>query len=206
MNTQGKAASRDRSAYDDKNAFISRLIKPLPEAHSSTDASFRDIELILAGYQENYGLNLNPDFQRGHVWTKAQRVAFIEGLYRGTVGESQRIIQFNAPYWGLDKHEGDLPNEVQIVDGLQRLTTVRLYVADELKIFGGLRASDFNDSRYSVKMSNWRLRFNIHTFIWRHELLRYYLDINSGGTPHSKAELERVRALLKAADTTAQGE
>ncbi len=30
------------------------------------------------------GLNLDPDFQRGHVWTTRQQVKFIEFLLRGS--------------------------------------------------------------------------------------------------------------------------
>ena len=192
----------DRSAYDEKNAFICRLINPLPDPCYTVDSHFMNLEAMLASYQRDWGLNLDPDFQRGHVWTKAQRVAYIEGVMRGTVGESQRIIQFNAPHWENSHYVGDLPAEIQIVDGKQRLTTVRQYLAGELKIFGGLSVKDFDDSRYSPRMGQYRFRFNIHAFANRQELLRYYLDINSGGTPHSKAEIKRVQALLVAATET----
>lgn len=189
--------------YEQKNAFISRLIKPLPAPAYATDAQFINLEAMLESYRRDWGLNLAPDFQRGHVWTKAQRVAYVEGILRGTVGESQRIIQFNAPHWEDAKYVGDLPAEIQIVDGLQRLTTVRQYLAGELKIFGGLTVGDFDGSSYSARMGIYRFRINIHTFASRETLLRYYLDINSGGTPHSKAELKRVQALLVA--TSNQG-
>jgi len=36
----------------------------------------------------------------------------------------------------------------------------------------------------------------IHGFTKRSDLLNHYLSINSGGTPHSAEELDRVRALL----------
>ena len=187
--------------YDTKTALLSQIISPLPAPQYTIDCQFASIERQLSNYQKDWGLNLDPDFQRGHVWTTEQRIAFVEGMFRGTVGESQRVIQFNAPHWNNDKHGGDLPDEIQIIDGLQRLTAVRRFLAGEFCIFNGLCVDDFEGSRYSVKMGFHRLRFAIHSFAFRHDLLRYYLDINTGGTPHSQDEIERVRRLL----TVAQG-
>lgn len=188
-------------SYEEKNAALDQLIRPLPNPRYTIDASFRYIEHQLNGYEQDWGgLNLEPDFQRGHVWTHEQRVAFIEGIFRGTVGESQRIIQFNVPHWDDENHGGDLPNEIQIVDGLQRLTTVRMFMAGEIAIFGGLKASDLDGSKYAVNRPSYRLQFAIHNFANRADLLRYYLGINSGGTPHSTSEIERVKGLLAAAD------
>ena len=188
-------------SYEEKNAALDQLIRPLPNPRYTIDVSFRYIEHQLNGYEQDWGgLNLEPDFQRGHVWTYEQRVAFIEGIFRGTVGDSQRIIQFNVPHWDDENHGGDLPNEIQIVDGLQRLTTVRMFMAGEIAIFGGLKASDLDGSKYAVNRPSYRLQFAIHNFANRADLLRYYLAINSGGTPHSTSEIERVKGLLAAAD------
>ncbi|MFM5363260.1 DUF262 domain-containing protein [Aeromonas veronii] len=121
-------------SYEEKNAALDAIICPLPNPRYTIDAPFRYIEHMLNGYDKDWGgLNLDPDFQRGHVWTPEQRVAFMGGIFRGTVGDSQRIIQFNAPHWD-NHHGGDLPNELQIVDGLQRLTTVRMFMAGEFAI------------------------------------------------------------------------
>ncbi|MGS3149145.1 DUF262 domain-containing protein, partial [Aeromonas caviae] len=176
-------------SYEEKNAALDQLIRPLPNPRYTIDVSFRYIEHQLNGYEQDWGgLNLEPDFQRGHVWTHEQRVAFIEGIFRGTVGDSQRIIQFNVPHWDDENHGGDLPNEIQIVDGLQRLTTVRMFMAGEIAIFGGLKASDLDGSKYAVNRPSYRLQFAIHNFANRADILRYYLAINSGGTPHSTSE------------------
>lgn len=184
-----------------KTALLNRIIKPLPNPRHTVDCPFIDLEWMLDGYQKNWGgLNLEPDFQRGHVWTKAQRIAFMEGIFRGTVGENQLRIQFNAPHWEDEHHGGDLPNEIQVVDGLQRLTTVRLFIAGELRIFDGLQVGDLDESHYSTKKPCYRLLFAMHNFSRRADLLRYYLDINAGGTPHSASEIQRVRALLTDAE------
>ena len=188
----------DLISYESKNTLLKSIINPLPDPNYTVDAHFITLERMLDGYQRDWGLNLDPDFQRGHVWTLEQRVAYLEGVFRGTVGDSQRVIQFNAPHWESEQHGGDLPSEIQIVDGLQRLTSIRQFMAGELRIFNGLHVEDFDGSRYSPRMGQYRLKFSIHNFIWRRDLLSYYLDINTGGTPHSLEEIDRVKGLLAA--------
>ena len=75
-----------------------------------------------------------------------------------------------------------------------------MFMAGEIAIFGGLKASDLDGSKYAVNRPSYRLQFAIHNFANRADLLRYYLAINSGGTPHSTSEIERVKGLLAAAD------
>lgn len=183
--------------YEEKNAALDLIIRPLPQPRYTIDVAFRSIERVLSGYDKDWGgINLAPDFQRGHAWSLEQRIAYMEGIFRGSVGSSLRIIQFNAPHWENDRHCGELPDEIQIVDGLQRLTTVRMFLAEEFAIFGNLKASDLDGSHYAVNRHVYSLQFSIHSFVTRADLLRYYLAINSGGTPHSASEIERVKGLL----------
>ncbi|WP_235887964.1 hypothetical protein [Neobacillus paridis] len=46
---------------------------------------------------EELGLQLESDFQRGHVWTEYQQIKFVEYLFRG--GKSNRTLYFNHPGW-----------------------------------------------------------------------------------------------------------
>ena len=43
------------------------------------------------------GLDINPDFQREHVWSEEQQIKYIEHRLRG--GESGRDLLFNCPGW-----------------------------------------------------------------------------------------------------------
>ncbi|WP_370630743.1 hypothetical protein [Vogesella sp. XCS3] len=119
----------------------------------------------------------------------------MEGFFRGTVGNNQRIIQFNATHWKDDNHGGDLANEIQIVDGLQRLTAIRMFMSGRLSAFW-MVVDDFADSSFNPRRQSYWVKFAIHAFTHRRDLLRYYLDINAGGTPHSKDEIDRVSSLL----------
>ncbi|MFU5648574.1 DUF262 domain-containing protein [Pseudomonas aeruginosa] len=95
------------------------------------------------------GLELNPDFQRGHVWTPAQQVHFIENCLRGVVASSGLLIQFNSPSWNDDASESDLPPGLQCVDGLQRYTAVTEFVKGNVKPFG-FTAKEISRTQFSA--------------------------------------------------------
>lgn len=138
------------------------------------------------------GLQLCPDFQRGHVWSRSQQVAYVEFLLRG--GKSGRDLFFNCPSWHHQVGPGEYDDFV-CVDGLQRITAVRAFVENRIPAFGTL----FRDYTDTLRIMNDTLRVHINTLKTRREVLTWYLEINSGGTPHTKKELTRVKALLDAA-------
>lgn len=53
--------------------------------------------VFYVNYVENeikeYGLEMNPDFQRGHIWTEEQQSKYIEFILKG--GKSGRDFYFN---------------------------------------------------------------------------------------------------------------
>lgn len=182
-----------------RTEFLTHLVRPLGTAHYGCDHGWRDVEGQLDQYARDYGLNLDPDFQRGHVWTREQQAHFIENVMRRVVSRAMLVIQFNCPYWGDSDYTGDLPREMQIVDGLQRLTAVREYLKGNVRPFG-LSIDAFDRSDFDVRRRHYfLLRFEVHTFQTRKALLQHYLDLNVGGTPHAPVEIDRVRGLLAAA-------
>lgn len=130
-------------------------------------------------------LELNPDFQRGHVWSKKQQTAYMEYLLRG--GSSGREIYLNHPGWMID-WKGDFV----CVDGLQRLTACLKFLADEVPVFG-LLCSEFEDS---VPFTDVSLSIWINNLKTRKEVLTWYLEMNTGGTIHTDREIEKVKNLL----------
>jgi hypothetical protein len=131
--------------------------------------------------------DLDPEFQRAHVWTEEQQIAFVEFMLRGGKGSNE--IRFNCVGW-----MGDFRGPFVLVDGKQRLEAVRKFMANKLLVFGEYYFSDFED----------RLRIVYVDFIMMvnslpdmKSVLRWYLEINSGGTIHTDAELDKVRKLLE---------
>lgn len=182
------------------------IVRPVPKAKYEVDVGFDHLTDMLRNMVRDYGrVDMAPDFQRGHVWTEEQQTKFIENLFRGLIPSSGLLIQWNCPEFNRDRgRHCDLPEGIQIVDGLQRVTTVLRFLAEEIKPFGKT-ASDFRGTPYDTRrLFLFKLRFAIHDFQRRADLLQFYLDINSGGTPHSNEEIERVRGLLESERAVAQ--
>ena len=80
-----------------------------------------------------------------------------------------------------------------IVDGLQRLTAVRGFLENKVPVFG-----HFHDE-WEGRLDPIRYRFRVlvNSLPTRTDVLRWYLEINSAGTPHSDEEIRRVEDLLR---------
>lgn len=134
---------------------------------------------------KTHNLNLDPEYQRGHVWSVEQEIAFIEFCLQG--GESGRHIFINAPGWPNPK----LPPEV--VDGKQRLTAILKFMNSEIPAFGTL-LKNYSDK---FPLEIW-LCLRIHVVkLARRDVLKFYIDLNSGGTIHRPEEIDRVKNLLE---------
>ena len=140
-------------------------------------------------WNKEFGVNLEPDFQRGHVWSEKQQIAWLEFLLKG--GKTSRILYFNNPNWG--KYDGK--DDMVCVDGLQRFTAIKRFVNNEIKVFGHY----FNEYEDSVRLVS-GIKINVNNLQTRKEVLQWYIDFNSGGTIHTTEEIDRVKKLLEEED------
>ena len=154
------------------------------------DVSLDYLEESILRYQtegpEESRLDINPDFQRGHVWDKDKQIAYMEFMLRG--GNSARIIYMNHPGWMSD-YKGDFV----LVDGKQRLTAAMAFLTNQIPVFGGYYYKDIQ-GHLPVGI---RLQFCINNLKTRAEVLQWYLDLNTGGVVHTTEEIEKVKNLLK---------
>jgi len=157
--------------------------------------SWRFLEDTLKSYDErtniegNLGLDLDPDFQRGHVWSEDKQIAYVEFCLKG--GDSSRDILFNHPNW-----QGSYKGQMVLVDGKQRLEAVRKFLRNELPVFGHT-IDEFEDKAIMLRSSNTDFIFKVNNLKTRKEVLQWYLDLNSGGVVHTSEEIEKVRRLLE---------
>lgn len=154
------------------------------------NVSWRFMEDTLEQFREPDGLELDPDFQRGHVWTEEQQVRYVEFVLRG--GRSGRTIYFNKSGWQRGGPGRGEP--MVLVDGKQRLQAVRRFMRSEIRAFGSL-LSEFNDRPDMIRHG---FEFVVNDLQTRAEVLQWYIDLNAGGVVHSDDEIDRVRALLEA--------
>lgn len=155
----------------------------------SVDIQWSYLEKWIAAQEEECSLEIDPDFQRGHVWTEDQQIAFVEFCLRG--GVSGNYLYFNCPNYMTGSGEAGV---MVLVDGLQRLTAVRRFMANEIGILGGHRFEDF-EGYFRHFRHNFRV--NVNELPTREKVLRWYLALNDGGVVHTDSELTRVRSLLQ---------
>lgn len=134
-----------------------------------------------------YSFDMNPDFQRGHVWDVEKQRNYVEFVLRG--GQSSREIYWNCPGW-----QANYQGCMVLVDGKQRVEAARAFMRNELAIFGGHYYKDFTGT---IRSCDAYFNFNVNNLSTRAEVLQWYLDLNEGGVVHTKEELNRVRELLK---------
>ena len=159
-----------------------------PDGTYGVDVDWSDLLETIQRYTDNYGLNLCPDFQRGHVWTPEQQVAYVEAKLSG--GVPMDVIRLNHPWW-MRSFDG----EFVCVDGLQRLTAAMQFLRNDLPVFGGYFLRDIGNGRVP-RAYGYSFRVLINNLPTRAAVLQWYLELNGGGTPHSPEELARVRDLL----------
>lgn len=144
------------------------------------------------------GLVLQPDYQRGYVWTDRQAELFVGHWLEG--GEVPKIYVHRAnseEAGGPDWHKQ--PSEV--VDGQQRLKSLLRWVRGEIlaETASGARLAYADTNEVDRRALDVRI---CYVSLPRAARLRLYIRLNRGGTAHSEADVERARALL-AAETPA---
>lgn len=176
---------------------IQSIVQPIAQPSKSFQISFAELEKWIALESDSLGngtntLELMPDFQRNHVWTESQQVAFVENVLRGIVDASGLTVRFNSPSWSYDKaNYSDLDDTLVCVDGLQRITAVRKFMSGEIMAFG-LSVNQFPKTYFRQFLFS----MSIYQLQTRREVLQLYIDINTGGTPHTTAEIEKVKQML----------
>mgnify|MGYP007089698824 CR=1 FL=1 len=167
-------------------------IELLPRAHWEVDVGWKSLQYTLH-LELAQGLDLNPPWQRGHVWSPAQQVAYVEHVLRA--GESGKRLLFVCTSMNAGR-----PADYALLDGKQRLTAVLAFLRGELRVLPDARRPE----GYAVQdfvggASNLRLHV---AFEWRilvaptlSGMVDLYLRFNAGGTTHTPEELARVRAL-----------
>lgn len=171
-------------------------ILKFPTIHYNVNIPLGHLEENLQIYVKDHNLNMNPDFQRAHVWNEEQQIAYMEYLLMEPQIPQQ--IVFNHPNW-----MGSFKGEMVLLDGKQRLEAARKWLNNEIPAHGYYR-KDFThmSPEYPLQKSgriptDINLSFCIMKLKTREEILKWYINFNSGGTPHTNDEIERVKKLLE---------
>lgn len=150
--------------------------------------SWMRIEHWILDMDVDYGIDLSPDYQRGHVWSEQQSSLYVEYVLKG--GKSGMELHFNCSNFNS---AGANPGKMELVDGKQRLKATRDFLAGKLKVFG-LYIHEFEDKLHETTSPAFLIHVN--DLPTKTEVMRWYIDMNAGGTVHAKAEISRVKAMI----------
>jgi len=172
-------------------AFPWMSVKPI--AHQKTgftdnynlrDSYSNTIMDGLLGKVYHFGVDFNPEYQRGLVWTPEQKAALIQTVFdKGSIG----TFAFNRrPYSENPLYE--------IIDGKQRLSTLCEYYEDRWP-FKGYCYSELSEyDTTTFKMAS-VLEVTLEDAD-EETKLRLFLRINRAGTPVDVEHILKVQAML----------
>jgi hypothetical protein len=170
---------------EDVSSEASRPIKPWDPKQIRITTKNYTLREVFAQLEEGE-LDLAPDFQRSFVWHAKQQIRLIESILLG--------IPLPAFYFNLDSSGG-----MQVIDGVQRLTTVRRFMSDDLELSDDdlEYLHDFAEDTFSNLDSATRRRFQ-STQIVAHVIepqtpdeVKYdiFNRVNTGGSPLKAQEI-----------------
>ena len=162
-------------------------IPKFPHANYKVNIPFNQIERWISENEKHFDVQIQPDFQRGYVWSEFQQTSYLEFLLRE--GRSGKDILWNVTNW-MNGNEG---KEMVLVDGQQRLGAVRKFMRNELKVFGFLK----NEFEGKFPILQYDLVFHVNNPKTKKEVIEWYLALNTGGSIHTKEDLKPAYDILK---------
>ena len=143
----------------------------------------------LLSFQYLFGVDFNPDYQRGSVWDDEDREKLLDSIFMGR--EIGRFVFKQLPFTRTN-NDG---NYYEIVDGTQRMLTLLAFYENRFPYKGVF----YND--LSAQDKNWFMDASIGVAeidqsVTRAEVLEIFLAMNEGGKPVAKEVLDHARELL----------
>lgn len=152
--------------------------------------SQRDLSGILSMMHSDYGIDLEPDYQRGNVWTDAQKVALIDSVFRNIDIGKFTIIKRN---WGKDPNKPETPFMYEMLDGKQRITALYEFYTGKFK-YKGLYFYEMHP-RDREHFKHYSISESETEPLTDEQKYRYFLKLNTTGMPVDKKHLRKVREL-----------
>lgn len=165
-------------------------IKKITQAKYHCDVSWDYLPEWIKSHQEDVTTELEPDFQRAHVWTDEKRIKYVEFQLKG--GGSGKDIYWNCPGWmktGRKQKFGPL----QLVDGLQRVTAALKFLNNEIPAYGYF----YKDYEDRISIFEAGFHFHVNDLDDRKDILQWYIDLNDGGVVHTTEEINKVKKMLE---------
>lgn len=162
------------------------MFKNIPQLTNSGTYQVHVPWTYLNSWNSDLVKDVDPEFQRAHVWSERQQIAYVEFVLRG--GHSSKDLYWNCIGW-MGSRMGDYP--LVLVDGKQRHHAVQRFMHNEIRVFG-YYFNQFTD-RLPLDAAFIMHVNNLPSYA---HVLQWYIELNAGGVAHTDEEIEKVRNLL----------
>lgn len=150
----------------------------------------------LYGKEWHSGVDRNPFYQRGDVWTDEQREALIDSIFSGVpIG----AIIFAKRDWEDRCVDGEFVAMEELVDGKQRYTTIIDFVSDKFKYRGKYYSElyPWNRNRFdNTQIMIGQMEFKNGGGYDEQQVLQTFIRLNAGGTSMDKRLIENAKKRL----------
>ena len=181
-----------------------------PLVHLGLSASNRQASEIARSFRDAFGLDLNPPYQRGRVWTTDQKIALIRAWLTGVPTGVVILNDRSTEEWLNANGRDETAPMYACIDGQQRITTAYEWFGNELAVpaswfaAGDVIATEDTDDGPYVRQSGLalprrRLFANrAHLQVAEacvatvQEEAAIYLLVNGGGTPQTDADMDNA--------------
>lgn len=173
-----------RPLDDDKDTHFAKRNSALSRLHYSNRSMYS-----LLSYHYLFGVDFNPDYQRGSVWNDEDRAKLLDSIFAGR--EIGRFVFREVPY------EESLEKKCmyEVVDGKQRLMTLCAFYENRFPyrgcFYNELPAEDKN--WFGSAMTSLA---SLSDKVTKKDVLEVFVALNQNGRPIEEAVLNHAKKLL----------
>ena len=147
--------------------------------------SQRDVSSLIYLYY-SFGIDLNPDYQRGNIWSQEQKVSLIDSIFKNIDIGKITIIKRNFEV-GNKSYE--------ILDGKQRLIALIEFSENRFE-YKGKKYEDLHP-RDQYHFSGYPFSYSESKPLTKQQKYKYFLKLNTAGSPVDPKHIEMVSKKLE---------
>lgn len=187
--------TRDQNLYQyvssnfKKPDQITYKYEPLRNRYNISNADVNTIDKLVMLGLEYDDILVIPDYQRDLVWTVEQKQNLILSILYGNPIGDFLIKREN------DKTKGEIQVYWTIIDGQQRINAIKTFVQGEFCLPNGDYFEDLLYWDVREFLFNYKISCSIVRNISYSDEIDLYLAKNTGGTAHTREEIEKARKL-----------
>lgn len=143
--------------------------------------------LLLTMY--TYPINFNPPYQRDYVWDVKEKRELLDSIFDNI--DIGKIILRHLPFSEYERTGYGF----EVIDGKQRLLTIKSFYEDGFKYKGKLYSQLSNTDRHQINECH--ISYGEINNATDEQVLKLFIKLNTGGKDMSKQQILHAKKLLK---------